>query len=169
MSRRFTIRFSENSALHIQNVARLYHVSISTVIKAMTMNSINAILDKDGNYTIADGVCDNAESASLKDRKRRAPGCKSSVLEIISKNYPKLKQLCEVSGILLADKEDDFEQTILLLTDDEKVSDMSETEVLEYFKYKYNMVRFRTTQEKKSRKEIPLADNMQTKKETEED
>jgi hypothetical protein len=46
---------------------------------------------------------------------------------------------------------------------------MSEKEVLEYFKYKYNMVRFRTAQEKKSRKEIPFADNMQTKKETEED
>ena len=74
MSRRFTIRFSENSALHIQNVARLYHVSISTVIKAMTMNSINAIVDKDGNYTIGDGVCDNAESASLKDRRRKNLG-----------------------------------------------------------------------------------------------
>lgn len=165
MSRRYTIRFSENSALHIQEVARLYHVSISTVIKAMTMNSINAITDSEGRCMIASGEV-RRESSELSERRDiKKPLHKSSVLEVIAKNYPRLKQLCDVTGLYLVDKEDDFSETILLLTEDEKVSKMSENEVLEYFKYRYNMVRFRSAQEKKVRKEIPYADNIQTKKE----
>ncbi|MCE5175836.1 MAG: hypothetical protein ABFC90_07335 [Bacteroidales bacterium] len=71
------------------------------------------------------------------------------VLEVIAKNYEKLKEEIKIEkqsiDVPTRNIDDVFQDTILLIAEDSKVSSFKkETEILEYFKYRYNVMRYRT-------------------------
>jgi len=146
MSVKITIRFSENMALRIQELSKMHGKSQSVIIKALILNSLNAIIDKDGNYITSPN--------------------RETVLSLIAKNYARLRDVCNVnsSGIYCSrSKEDIFGDTVLLVSRDEGTSVMTEKELIEHFKYRYNMILYQNVHNEKKRKGVNYADNIQTK------
>lgn len=71
------------------------------------------------------------------------------VLKVIANNYERLKDEIKVEkqsiDVPTRNIDDVFQDTILLIAEDPKASSFKkETEILEYFKYRYNVMRYRT-------------------------
>lgn len=147
MSRRFTVRFSDHTAMQVEELAGQWNKSVSTIIKCLLLNSLNVITDKDGDYLITD---------------KRSP----SVFEVMAGCLSRLKQMCisnrtaNYNGRTL---EDVFSETILDVAQDRHAVGMNEEELVRLFAYKYNEHLFRSRQNSKVYKEVPYADNKQTK------
>lgn len=90
----------------------------------------------------------------------------------IAHNYDTLKQLCSyrASGLYCSKSyEDIFQDTVLLVSQDDKASSLSsDKELIDYFCYRFRMIMFQAINDNKQLKEIPYADYLQTSKTTEE-
>lgn len=106
-------------------------------------------------------------------RKTRRGKADPEILNMIAHNYEYLKQLCgcHVHGIFCSKSyEDLFQDTILFVSQDEKASALSsESEVIDYFSYRFRMIVFQAINDNKQLKEIPYADYLQAQKEITED
>lgn len=100
-------------------------------------------------------------------RKIRTGKVYSGVMVVIARNYERLKLLCDNhTHSLFCSKsyEDLFQDTILLVSHDEKASTLSsEEEIIKYFCHRFRMVEFQAINDNKLLKEIPYVDYLQTK------
>lgn len=101
-------------------------------------------------------------------RKTRKGKASDKVMVMIAHNYDRLKQLCgyRASGLYCSKSyEDVFQDTVLLVSQDEKASTLSsEKELIDYFCYRFRMILFQAINDNKLLKEIPYADYLQAKK-----
>lgn len=101
-------------------------------------------------------------------RKTRKGKASEKVMATIAHNYDHLKQLCgyRASGLYCSKSyEDVFQDTVLLVSQDEKASTLSsEKELIDYFCYRFRMIEFQAINDNKQLKEIPYADYLQTQK-----
>lgn len=101
-------------------------------------------------------------------RKTRKGKASDKVMVMIAHNYDHLKQLCgyRASGLYCSKSyEDVFQDTVLLVSQDEKASTLSsEKELIDYFCYRFRMILFQAINDNKLLKEIPYADYLQAKK-----
>lgn len=92
------------------------------------------------------------------------------VLEIIGKNYDKLKSLCNYNdrgNYCSKSYEDIFQDTIIYVAHDKDTFTMStEEEIIEHFVFRHKMMEFQTINDDKMLKEIEYADHLQTQAET---
>lgn len=89
------------------------------------------------------------------------------IASIIAKHFNMLKNdLCEGDrgNFYSMSYEDIFQETVLYTIQDKKSFDLSEKEVIEHFKYRYNMIKFQIIQDSKSFQKID-ANNLQAKEE----
>ncbi len=90
-------------------------------------------------------------------------------MDMIARNYNRLKQLCSyrTSGLYYSKSyEDIFQDTILLVSQDEKASTLSsDKELTDYFCYRFRMIEYQAVNDNKQLKEIPYADYLQAHKE----
>lgn len=90
----------------------------------------------------------------------------------IAHNYDRLKQLCgyRATGLYCSKSyEDVFQDTVLLISQDEKATTLTtEEDLINYFCYRFRMIEFQAINDNKQLKEIPYADYLQTSKTTEE-
>lgn len=100
-------------------------------------------------------------------RKVRQGKVNSFALEVIAKNYNKLRSLCNSSSrgcYCSKSYEDIFQDTVLYVAHDLSSFNMtSEGEIVELFVYRYKMIEFQTINDNKIMKEVAYADNIQTK------
>lgn len=86
----------------------------------------------------------------------------------IAHNYDTLKVLCgyRASGLYCSKSyEDIFQDTVLLVSQDDKASSLSsDEELIDYFCYRFRMIMFQAIHDNKQLKEIPYADYLQTNK-----
>lgn len=101
-------------------------------------------------------------------RKTRKGKASDKVMAMIAHNYDRLKLLCgyRASGLYCSKSyEDVFQDTVLLVSQDEKASTLSsEKELIDYFCYRFRMILFQAINDNKLLKEIPYADYLQAKK-----
>lgn len=101
-------------------------------------------------------------------RKTRKGKASDKVMVMIAHNYDHLKQLCgyRAYGLYCSKSyEDVFQDTVLLVSQDEKASTLSsEKELIDYFCYRFRMILFQAINDNKLLKEIPYADYLQAKK-----
>lgn len=107
-------------------------------------------------------------------RKVRQGKVNSHALQVIARNYDKLRALCNSSdhGCYCSKSyEDIFQDTILYVAHDLSSFNMTrDEEVVELFLYRYKMIEFQTINDDKMMKEVSYADHLQTKETgTEED
>lgn len=72
---------------------------------------------------------------------------------ILADHYNELKSLFDVTpngNYLSMSNEDIFSETILYVIQDKKAFNMSETDLIKYFKYKYNMISFQIINDSKT-------------------
>lgn len=94
-------------------------------------------------------------------------------MSVIAHNYNRLKQLCgyRSSGLYCSKSyEDIFQDTVLLVSQDEKASTLSsENELIDYFRYRFRMIEYQAINDNKQLKEMPYADYLQASKNKEEE
>lgn len=76
----------------------------------------------------------------------------SRVADVIAKNYAELRQEFvkkEYGNYSSMSYEDIFQETVLFVIQDKKAFDLSDDEIIQHFKFRYNMIRFRIIQESK--------------------
>lgn len=114
----------------------------------------------------------NREIGRSRMRKTRTGKANPEIMIMIAHNYEHLKQLCSYRDFgLYCSKsyEDIFQDTVLLVSQDEKASTLSsEKELIDYFCYRFRMILYQAINDNKQLKEIPYADYLQTSKATEE-
>lgn len=102
-------------------------------------------------------------------RKTRTGKADSKVMEVIARNYNLLMQLCNChsQGLFCSKSyEDLFQDTVLFVSQDEKASALStEKELIDYFCYRFRMIKYQAVNDNKQLKEIPYADYIQARKE----
>lgn len=107
-------------------------------------------------------------------RKGKKGKVNKKALDAISKNYSKLKELCNYNkrGCYCSKSyEDIFQDTILFVVHDSGAVDLvTDEEIINHFLYRYKMVEFQTINDNKMLKEVKYADYIQAKETgTEED
>lgn len=104
------------------------------------------------------------------NRKRYKPVPHSDhVASVLAKHYNSLKQEFDggnIGNFHSMSYSDIFHEAILYVIQDKKAFEMSEDELIEHFKYRYNMIKFQIIQDSKL-KFNTNADNLQAKEETE--
>lgn len=104
------------------------------------------------------------------NRKRYKPVPHSDhVASVLAKHYNSLKQEFDggnIGNFHSMSYSDIFHEAILYVIQDKKAFEMSENEIIEHFKYRYNMIKFQIIQDSKL-KYNTNADNLQAKEETE--
>ena len=94
------------------------------------------------------------------------------VMTMIARNYDYLKSMCVSHGQGLycsKSKEDLFKDTIVFVSQDEKASSLStDKELIDYFCYRFRMIKYQAINDNKLLKERPYADYLQAPKTTEE-
>lgn len=101
-------------------------------------------------------------------RKGKKGKVNKKALDVISKNYSKLKELCNYNkrGCYCSKSyEDIFQDTILYVIHDDDSLNLNEEEIINHFVYRYNMIEFQTISDNKMMKEVKYADYIQTKEE----
>lgn len=101
-------------------------------------------------------------------RKGKKGKVNKKALDAISKNYSKLKELCNYNkrGCYCSKSyEDIFQDTILYVIHDDDSLNLNEEEIINHFVYRYNMIEFQTISDNKMMKEVKYADYIQTKEE----
>lgn len=91
------------------------------------------------------------------------------VASVLAKHYNGLKQefdTGDAGNFHSMSYSDIFHEAILYVIQDKKAFEMSEDELIEHFKYRYNMIKFQIIQDSKL-KFNTNADNLQAKEETE--
>lgn len=100
-------------------------------------------------------------------RKLKTGKVNKKALDIIGKNYNKLRAKCNISdrGCYCSKSyEDIFQETILYVVHDkESFAKQTEKELIEYFLYKFKMIEFQTINDDKMLKEVKYAEYLQTK------
>lgn len=100
-------------------------------------------------------------------RKLKTGKVNKRALDIIGKNYNKLRAMCNISdrGCYCSKSyEDIFQETILYVVHDkESFAKQTEKELIEYFLYKFKMIEFQTINDDKMLKEVKYAEYLQTK------
>jgi hypothetical protein len=159
MSVKISFRADDRLTNLIETLAKSFNTNDSTIIKAMTERSLEIFINNSEN--LMKGSTLSIKSEPIRDRKRKAYTYSNSVLNLISDNYYKLRAFCGVTksdNYIGRTEEDIFEDTILIVSSDEESSKMSEKELMDFFKYRYNMVKFRNAQNYKMRMEIPFSE-----------
>lgn len=101
-------------------------------------------------------------------RKGKKGKVNKKALDAISKNYSKLKELCNYNkrGCYCSKSyEDIFQDTILYVIHDDDSLNLNEEEIINHFVYRYNMIEFQTISDNKMMKEVKYADYIQAKEE----
>lgn len=101
-------------------------------------------------------------------RKGKKGKVNKKALDAISKNYSKLKELCNYNkrGCYCSKSyEDIFQDTILYVIHDDDSLNLNEEEIINHFVNRYNMIEFQTISDNKMMKEVKYADYIQTKEE----
>lgn len=100
-------------------------------------------------------------------RKLKTGKVNKRALDIIGKNYNKLRAMCNISdrGCYCSKSyEDIFQETILYVVHDkESFAKQTEKELIEYFLYKFKMIEFQTINDDKMLKEVKYAEYLQAK------
>lgn len=100
-------------------------------------------------------------------RKVRKGKVNRKAFDVISRNYSKLKELCNYNdrGCYCSKSyEDIFQDTILFVVHDSEALDLeTDEEIIKHFLYRYKMVEFQTINDNKMLKEVKYADYIQTK------
>lgn len=100
-------------------------------------------------------------------RKIRQGKVNAYALDVIGRNYRKLKALCNSgkNGCYCSKSyEDIFQDTILYVAHDLSSFNMTrDEEVIELFLYRYRMIEFQVINDNKMIKEVAYADYLQTK------
>lgn len=107
-------------------------------------------------------------------RKVRKGKVNRKALDVISRNYSRLKELCNYNdrGCYCSKSyEDIFQDTILFVVHDSETFNLvTDEEIINHFLYRYKMVEFQTINDNKMLKEVKYADYIQAKETgTEED
>lgn len=105
-------------------------------------------------------------------RKVRKGKVNQYALDVISKNYSRLKELCGYNSrgcYCSKSYEDIFQDTILFVIHDEESYNKNEEELIKHFQYRYKMIEFQTINDNKMLKEILYADYIQAKEATEQE
>ena len=106
-------------------------------------------------------------------RKTRTGKANNDVMTTIARNYEHLKQLCcyRSHGLFCSKSyEDIFQDTVLFVSQDEHASSLSsDKDLIDYFRYRFQMIEFQAINDNKQLKEIPYADYLQAQKTTEEE
>lgn len=106
-------------------------------------------------------------------RKIRQGKVNPYVLQVIGKNYEKLKNICNSNkqGYYCSKSyEDIFQDTILYVAHDLSSFNMTrDEEVIELFLYRYKMIEYQAINDVKTMKEVAYADYLQAKESREEE
>lgn len=106
-------------------------------------------------------------------RKVRQGKVNPYVLQVIDKNYNKLKSMCNSNkrGCYCSKSyEDIFQDTVLYVAHDLSSFNMTrDEEVIELFMYRYKMIEFQTINDCKMMKEVAYANYIQAKESGEEE
>lgn len=85
------------------------------------------------------------------------------VMKVIESNYRKLKDTCGVNqnGVFSGESiEDIFHDTIQFVCQDSKAASFqTDNEILEYFNYRFRMIKFQRIKDSRMLKEIEYADH----------
>ncbi|MBT9871983.1 hypothetical protein GPL06_03960 [Bacteroides salyersiae] len=95
----------------------------------------------------------------------------ASVSEAIGRNYKKLRALCyKGSRGFYGSRsyEDIFQDTVLYVIQDVGALGKTDSELIEYFMYRYRMIEYQTIKDSQQINTTPYADYIQTQKGTEE-
>lgn len=147
----YSIRLDERTMLQVRELAELTHSSPSIVIRMLIRRSINEITDDEGNFHF--GL-----QTTMRNRVKRE--LNSDILKRIGSLYEDLWHEC--LGFdkerITNEQEDVFQNTIIQVASDAIDSNMSNADFTAHFLKRFNMVRFRTVQNRKQRKEDGYAD-----------
>lgn len=104
-------------------------------------------------------------------RKVRQGKVNKKALDVISRNYSKLKELCNYNNrgcYCSKSYEDIFQDTILYVIHDAASYGLDEEHLLKHFVYRYKMIEFQTISDNKMMREVKYADYIQAKENGEE-
>ena len=100
-------------------------------------------------------------------RKTKQGKVNRYALDVISKNYERLKSLCNYNdrGCYCSKSyEDIFQDTILYVIHDKESFNMeTEEEIISHFLFRHKMIEFQTINDNKMLKEVKYADYIQAK------
>ena len=103
-------------------------------------------------------------------RKTKTGKADKKVMDVIARNYSKLKELCGYCdyGLYCSKSyEDIFQDTVLYISQDEQAAMLSfDKELIEYFCYRFKMIEYQAINDNKTLKENSYADNKQAQKES---
>ena len=106
-------------------------------------------------------------------RNIRAGKSNEEVMNIIARNYSKLKELCSIraKGLYCSKSyEDIFQDTVIFVSQDKAAAKMNtDSEVIKHFLYRFKMIEFQAINDDKILKETSYADYKKAPKTYEED
>lgn len=149
--RRINIRIDDRMAMLLDELSGITGASVSLLVRGMLLRIIDELIDKSGKWKIA-------------NEKNKERVVNHDVINTIARNYYKLKELCRYDhDLLLCSKsyEDLFQDAVLYVSQDEKAVSMPSGELIDYFRYKFNMIKYQALKDNAQLKEIPYADYIQ--------
>ena len=105
-------------------------------------------------------------------RKLKRGKVNKKALDAISKNYSRLKELCNYNNrgcYCSKSYEDIFQDTILYVIQDDASIGLDEEGIVKHFVYRYKMMEFQTISDDKMLKEVKYAEYIQAKESGEEE
>lgn len=92
-----------------------------------------------------------------------------TVMQAIARNFERLKQICgyRTFGCYCSQSyEDMFQDTVLVVSMDERAVAMTDAELMDFFAYRFKRTEYQMINDNKMLKEIPYANYLKSKQET---
>ena len=89
-----------------------------------------------------------------------------TVMQAIARNFERLKQVCgyRTFGCYCSQSyEDMFQDTVLVVSMDERAVAMTDAELVDFFAYRFKRTEYQTINDNKMLKEMPYADYIKNK------
>lgn len=89
-----------------------------------------------------------------------------TVMQAIARNFERLKQICRYRtfGCYCSQSyEDMFQDTVLVVSMDERAVAMTDAELVDFFAYRFKRTEYQTINDNKMLKEMPYADYIKNK------
>ncbi|MCI1681427.1 MAG: ribbon-helix-helix domain-containing protein [Bacteroides sp.] len=148
------VRIPEELKKKIDQIAGAKGTTVSKLIRDILYSTIQSIEGDEYYY-------DNSHKKRASNKKYN-----TRIIKMISDNYDRIKREIIQNYVYV---EDVFQDTVLYLTSDKDAMPVkTKGELISLFKRRYNMLMYKSKQEKKERREMPYADYLQAKETTEE-